>query len=308
MSTGFGLERPAFMEGTFDWKRYGFRYAAEPTVDLLSADALRTDNAWLLLAAILERAKLGDFSGVKLLEGLYPILQPFPIGRIALYLSGDIANDRGLKQICRAMAHADPRVRRFACQAGVFAGRLWLVPFMLDAWSRASTGQDAELMGYAISDMLEPRPSSIALLAPFCPSAMAALGLDLQAAEDAPEDETLDDDDQVERFVDVVRARYAELVEELGSEKRTVWRGVIFDVGELARQIIRTVRNEEVNSLFDYIHKFEANTGLNCTGCFRDIKPDRLAIEALMEDFFESGHAAQFEPGARYFFGHRIQD
>jgi hypothetical protein len=39
-----------------------------------------------------------------------------------------------------------------------------------------------------------------------------------------------------------------------------------------------------------------------------DYKLDPLAAAAILEDMLESGELERFEPGVRYFFGHRIPD
>jgi hypothetical protein len=52
--------------------------------------------------------------------------------------------------------------------------------------------------------------------------------------------------------------------------------------------------------------RFEAMTGLDCSGFYKSGSLQPLTAAAIVEDFLESGDADKFEPGTRYFFGHRI--
>jgi hypothetical protein len=38
------------------------------------------------------------------------------------------------------------------------------------------------------------------------------------------------------------------------------------------------------------------------------MQPQRLQMAATLEDFLRSDPSARYEPGIRYFFGHRIPD
>jgi hypothetical protein len=53
---------------------------------------------------------------------------------------------------------------------------------------------------------------------------------------------------------------------------------------------------------------FEAYTGIDCRHFYVDDRLQKLAAAATLEAFLESGEVDKYEPGVRYFFGHRIPD
>ena len=61
-------DTPSFLQGTFHWMQRGYQYAHPPDIDLLSAEALSSPDPWIVVAAVLERVKRGDFGSVPLLR------------------------------------------------------------------------------------------------------------------------------------------------------------------------------------------------------------------------------------------------
>jgi len=55
------FEIPPFLIGTTSWSFLGYFYAERPPIDLLTSNALASDNPWIALAAVLEHAKRGVF-------------------------------------------------------------------------------------------------------------------------------------------------------------------------------------------------------------------------------------------------------
>ena len=70
---------PPFLRGTFDWLRRGYTYAGTPDVDLLSPEALRADDPWVVLAATIER----DMAGPALSAAATPVRTKMPVPMIA---------------------------------------------------------------------------------------------------------------------------------------------------------------------------------------------------------------------------------
>ena len=59
-------EPPSFLsKGTFYWDNLGFFYSDSPPINLLSKEALASEDPWIVLAATLEFAKKGEHSALK---------------------------------------------------------------------------------------------------------------------------------------------------------------------------------------------------------------------------------------------------
>ena len=55
-------EKPNFLGSMFVTRGLGFSIASEPPMDLLDSATLQDGNPWVVLAALVERAKHGDFT------------------------------------------------------------------------------------------------------------------------------------------------------------------------------------------------------------------------------------------------------
>jgi hypothetical protein len=304
----FDKTLPEFLYGTFDWRVNGFRFESEPPPDLLAPAALENSNPWIVLAAVLHRARAGDHSRVSRLSAYFDADEPFALNRVALLLTGDLAPERDLKLLEDALRSRDADTRAYAAEAALYAGRLWLVPAMLEAWHAARTLIHRETIGYAISDLLEAKAGPIAAQAPIYnlpprpPDSVAnprlkALLEKVAAEEPAPE-----------LFPQLVREASARLSEAAGTDRVTVWHGGVFDVTALAREFLAAVPGITPGACIPFRHKFEAATGVDCADFFDDFRPQPLVIEAALEEFLLSAPETRFKPGVRYFFGHPIPD
>jgi hypothetical protein len=112
-------------------------------------------------------------------------------------------------------------------------------------------------------------------------------------------------------LVSLVLEKYRSLKKDLGQEASPVWNGQLFSVKELAartRSLIQHASPEQLRSVpFTTIrHKLEASTGIDCTSFFEKGQFQPLAALSILEEFLESGTAAKYLPGVRYFFGHAV--
>ncbi|RWK83601.1 MAG: hypothetical protein EOR45_31310 [Mesorhizobium sp.] len=88
-----------------------------------------------------------------------------------------------------------------------------------------------------------------------------------------------------------------------------VFESETFDVVRLATRILAQAENGNLQSERFYRGRliFEANTGVNCSSFFNELgRPDRLAVMAILEEFFDGNPRGKYQPGQRYFFGHPI--
>ncbi len=56
----------------------------------------------------------------------------------------------------------------------------------------------------------------------------------------------------------------------------------------------------------DLREKFEASTGINCSGFYNNKQFQPLAATAVLEEFLESVDPQKYREGMRYFFGHPV--
>jgi hypothetical protein len=107
-------------------------------------------------------------------------------------------------------------------------------------------------------------------------------------------------------FRAAVMNHYSKLVDQFGSEDVIIFEGKRFGVRALAERALELVR---LPYFRPYLRqKFEAATGIDCSGFYKDEQLQPLTAAAILEDFLASPEAAQYQEGVRYFFGHRIPD
>jgi hypothetical protein len=296
------IERPPFLKGAFQWSARGYFYAEAPPLDLLDPTTLQAQDPWVAMAAVLEHAKRGDHSRITFLK---PVFHELPQ---SIALVGDAGTEADLRALADLMSNESPDVRATACEAAMMAGRLWLVPFMLDAYRRATSTGNRESIGYAISDLLDEQSFGEIAALVASPSEPVVKASEVRhpllralAEQQArrPADEPT--------FEPAVEARYSALRTQLGGDHVSIWRGRPFSARDLATHLLSLVRgSRRAESYFVLRHKFEAATGIDCTAFFKDTILQPPAVTAILEDFLASGRADAFRAGERYFFGHLI--
>jgi hypothetical protein len=273
-------DRPAFLDGTFSWTRRGYGYAAPPPVDLDRAGSHVNGGSWLSLAAILERAKAGDHTGVGVLKDL--VSEPgasLRLRRARLGLLADAGTGAELDALAGWLREGPDYLRVDACWAASLAGATWLAPSMLEAHSRASGASDREAIALFISDLLEEEGGEIA------------------RAMRGP----------AGRFERAVQSEIARI----GAERVPRWLGGEFSVRGLALRMSALLRNAlcEVALSGAFIplrHKFEAATGIDCSSFFAAGELELTATARILDEFLASPAPAGYQPGVRHFFGHPL--
>lgn len=280
------FERPSFLDGTFFWDRRGYTLAASPSLDLLSNESLKSENPWIAISATLERAKVGDFSGVR---GLKTWMQR-DLGPTLDYafaeLFGDAAPEETLREIESMIIDGPNHARMAACRAALWSGELWVVPLMLDCWRRVEQRDDRDSITVMLSDLLEKNAGPVV--------ANEALSK--------------------EEYAELILSRVDEIQRKAKNQRTPIWEGGIFSVVGLAQKMYELVTSSAMavddfeDDFEGYRHKFEAATGIDCSSFFVDDELRPLAAAAVLEDFLVDGRSEQYENGVRYFFGHHVPD
>jgi hypothetical protein len=271
----------SFYPKGIDWEGDGYFAVPIPRKDPAFAKD-RYTRGWLCWEDTLRKAQRGDFSTVLDLLELHRAPQGWVLGQSCAYLMGDAGRPPLYRQLADTALNGpvDYVARIECCDALAAWGSLTAVPTLLTTYlSIHKDFNDADIIPVLLSELLESEPGPLSV-----PEACAS--------------------DSAYR--DLVMGRLQELTDKLGTQEIIVLRGEPFGVVRLARLLLGAIR-EPVFPL-DLRRKFEASTGVDCSPFFQNGILQRLTAAAIVEGFLESPAVDRFEPGVRYFFGHRIPD
>lgn len=246
--------RHDFME--LDWEGAG--YHGFPGGDASEDEA----DAWSGFEQVLARAKQGDFSGVGQLPAIYEEAD-WMLGAACAELMGDIGDRRVLESLHPAVtAILDPTYSVDLGRTLAIAGHLSSVPVLLEALVKLADFEDAPALVQMLSVMLEPEPG-----------ALGDIG-------------RLDD---VEAYADHVRRQAAVVAARTGSPDAVVMFGDVFSVERLVAVMRQRLAE---GGRFDpyWRHRFEATTGVDCSGFYEDGILQPLQALAVIEEFEDLGH------------------
>lgn len=295
------------MSRTFDWREDGFHYEEAAPAELMSSAALGNPNPWIVLAAVVERAKHGDHSQVHILSRYYEEHRIHRLAQVALMLTGDIAKEGDLKLLAGALSSADPLTRVYAAQGAALAGRAWLVPYMLEAWNAADTVEEHAMIGARIADILEEPGGNLIEYADTFPFKNVDRFLEENPSFRKAESQLRILAEGEAEFPRLVQVRYSEVLNRVNNDSAFLWRGSPWSMKSFVDRFLAELDKEVPLSLLNFRHRFEAYTGINCGGFFDfDGDPDLVRMAAVLEDFLESGTMVRYAPGRRHFFGHLI--
>ena len=243
-------------------------------------DSQEEAAGWSEFELVLAAAKRGDFSGVKRLLAIYDDAD-WLLGSACAGLMGEIGNGLffdELRLVVTSVLEPTYSVDLGRCLA--MWGHLSVVPTLLDTLEKIAVFDDATGLLEMLSVMLEPEPGELG---------------DFDELKDIEAYST-----KVLKHVDAIASR-------LGTVDAIVMFGDLFSVDKLVG-VIRKRLTDRV--LFDpYLrHKFEATTGVDCSGFYEDGSLQPLQALAILEEFEDRVGAKRYEPGRRYFFGHPVPD
>lgn len=238
-------------------------------------------DPWHSLAVLIARSKAGQFDQASTLLDICLSTDDGLLAATCADHIGDAGPLECLDRIAeRLRTTEDPETALNLCSALHMGGRLADIPIMLDCYERFDSVSDAEIVPIWISDLIGKD--------------------DNEALFDPPHHE------DTASLLSAIRGRYDEMCDEFGVGTVFVFRAARFGVETLARYLLHRFQEPFVRSYLR--QKFEASTGIDCTGFYRREEFRPLSASALVEDFLESGASADYQDGLRYFFGHRIPD
>ncbi|TIS57001.1 MAG: hypothetical protein E5W82_17460 [Mesorhizobium sp.] len=297
---------PRFLYGTFDWRFRGLTFAEQPPEGLLTRASLNHSNPWIVIATVLEFARQGDHTHVPVLSRYYEDRDTPALSRTSLLLTGDLARSADLKLLQQALRSINPITRMHAAEGAALCGQLWLVGDMLNAWENAEDVNDHEVIGYRISELLE-EPGGIleSYAGTFSFRNVDQLIADMPGLKSVENELRFLAEGPVE-FVERTREIYRDVSLRVDDQRLFISEGKIWTMEGFINRLVVEISKEVPPTFYNYRHRFEAYTGIDCTNFFQGGSADRLAIMATLETFLESDLVRAFLPGQRYFNGHLI--
>lgn len=269
--------RNHFME--LDWEGtgyHGFPAARGPDGYVSDEEAA----AWSGFEQVLGAARRGDFSSVAQLLEVYDDAG-WTLGSACVELMGDIGSRSFFDTLRPVVTEIlDPTYSVDLGRSLAVWGHLSAVPTLLETLGKIPDFEDAPALVQMLSVMLEPEPG--------------VLG-DIDGLQDIHAYSN-----EVIRQADLLASR-------LGTKDVVVMFGDIFSVDRLVDVMRRRLTK---GGRFDpcWRHKFEATTGVDCSGFYEDGILRPLQALAVLEDFEDMGQARRYRPGQRYFFGRPVPD
>ena len=268
------------MEDTFLSTQAGFFTSGAPVYDPARPPSWSALGPWEVLYAVMERAKRGDFSHSRRIFQLLDETAHMDLWNGAIVLAGFTAPADELARWVAGLQTTEisQDIIKYAAQALESACGLWAVPALLQLHRDSSYEPTREVVQWRTATIIEPR------------------GGPLHEVEVS------------DGFREIAAACHRELVERFGSEQTIVRYGRVFDVTDLAHQMLVNLRDPEQDEVDFGVDRcvFEAYTGVDCRPCFADRELQRLTAAALLEEFLDN--PPRLEPGVRYFFKHRVPD
>ena len=296
-----------YLRQTFLVMGDGFHFSMPPPPDIVEDRYFKSADPWEVLGAALARLQGGDFAAAEALPPLLARSQDALVWVGATLLLGYAAPWPLVRQVAEFMIarRDESAIQHFAPEMLEGTMGAWAVPFLLQLHEAAfpPPGDRPAIIQGCLSRLLEPQAGTI----DDGPEAVLELDPDYP---DEPRTEYITAYRTARYRDQVLEARVA-LVERLGTDTLAIAEGDVFSVEATAVRLLDRLRNEPDRSgRLDFERmRLEATTGLDLRKLYsRDYSLQRLPAMAVLEDFLESGQAADFEPGRRYFFGKLIPD
>lgn len=283
-----------------------FHFSAPPPPDVDSSHHLTGSDPDAAICAVLARTQQGDFSHLReLVRLMKEHREAWVWGHCAglLAYTGSAADFRLLVETFNDEIESQKgSTIEWIIEILAMSTLLWTVPHIVDYHRRMLPGDRLRYCGAVkrLSFMLEAEKAEVA-----------------EGPENLllnPNHEFWEDDDwslDFPPYEALLLDKAKQLESRLPPGASAVFRNEPLSlpkIAELALDKVQRRRDSEILATARML--LEAYTGRDMRGFWRldDYKLDQLAAAAMLEDMLESGELERFEPGVRYFFGHRIPD
>lgn len=295
---------PAYRDHTFVPSGTPFHFTKPPPVDVGSWANLSSDDPDAVVCAALARAQAGELLQTRHLVRLMRQNDLAWVwsncAALLAHAAPRVVLDEWLETFLREITASDGATIEWIIEVLAETTEVRTIPAIIDLHRRMTPADRLHYCGAVkrLSFMLEPEKGEV-----FAGPADLLLNPDHEVWED---DEWSLDFSPYEAML-LERAR--ELETRLSPGASATFRNEPLSLPKLAEFALAKVRRNKDSEMLATIRMLlEAYTGRDMRGFYRleDYKLDPLAAAAMLEDMLESGELERFEPGVRYFFGHRI--
>lgn len=291
---------PHYLARTFLERGDGFHFSAPAPAGIGDRRHLKSSDPWEVLACALLNLQQGQFDVAPIAIELMKRADDVNVWIACAHLLGFAAPGRIVDSLFgQFSATADEPRRRYLCSAAVDAGRLWAAEQMLAIYPTADPDEQ-RYFHFELSWLLEEKPGRLEE----GPEVTEIREADYEAPEEKVD---------LEGYVKIAEKRVASLMldhEIAVSRGHAIAEGGPVNIKEMADTLLARLKQGDRNYRIDRGRMLlEAATGFDCQGFFNEhFILQRLAASAIVEEMIESVDFTKYEPGVRYFFGHRIPD
>lgn len=269
----------SILERRLDFEAAGYFGCLLPSAHSEKSPSLSSDP-WLSWEYIIHEAMRGRFDHFSRVASLFRDANNYVLQNICEISLGNAGTLAAIASIEEdVLCSQDTLLKISYCSLLASSGWLATIPLILRIYRDVRHFNDSDIVTVRLSDLLEKEPGSVCLPASNLP---------------------------IERYSGLVMDRYEVLKARFGTDRIAVFEGEVFSVENLAGSMLKHLRDNTFEP--EHRQKFEAATGLDCSGFYQKRILQPLTAAALIERFLESGQASKYLPGVRYFFGHRIPD
>jgi hypothetical protein len=283
-----------------------FHFTAEPPADIAASHHLTGSDPDSAICAVLARAQQGDFSHVR---ELVRVMKEHNEAWVWSHCTGLLAHAGSAADFrllatafSREIDNQDGVMLEYMIEILAESTLLWTIPHIVDYHRRMLPENRLRYCGVVkrLSFMLEAEKGEVA-----------------KGPKDLllnPNHEFWEDDDWALDFPPyeaMLLDKAKQLEERLPPGAWAVFRNEPLSLPKIAEFALSKVQRRRDSEILATARMLlEAYTGRDMRGFWRldDYKLDPLAAGAMLEEMLESGELDRFEPGVRYFFGHRIPD
>lgn len=284
MSTDFPVFLPV---GAFRWRELGYSFQLDVPLRLRDLDASGQPEPWLVLLAVFEEARAGQFANLHRAVDCMLQASDWALLRAAAELLGNAGTSACLKDALQRLRSEifdsrDVALQVEFCRSLWCSHLLWTAPVIAKIFTEIEDHGEAEIVSIHLARLLGSS------------SNWQVGGLELDGVA----------------FEEEVRRRYGALRAIRGDDEIPVLEGEVYSVKKMAVDFLAMLKSERdlmEADFFGFRQKFEAATGIDCAGMFSAGVPQPLVAAGIVEGFLEGAAVQGYRPGVRYFFGHEIR-